>query len=125
MLKKPLFFKTFAFALLLSFAVSLLPVAVFAEAEALSATSVKVFNAKEGQSAYLPSLSVISPDRVAQDHNQIIMVAQNTTAQPAAAASGKVENRNCCGDFWDIHFGGYRWAWWALAGAGLIAIHAN
>lgn len=26
--------------------------------------------------------------------------------------------------FWDVHFGGYRWAWWALAGGVLIAIHA-
>ncbi len=28
-------------------------------------------------------------------------------------------------NFWYVHFGDYRWAWWALAGGVLIAIHAG
>lgn len=28
-------------------------------------------------------------------------------------------------EFVDVHFGGYRWVYWAVAGAILIAIHAN
>lgn len=118
------FFRTLACILLFSFTVSLMPTPVFAENDALSAGSVHAFNAIDGKAnlSYQPDLS---SDYDARDQNEIIVVAQNTAEQPAASSTEKVKNRNCCGDFWDIHFGGYRWVWWALAGAGLIAIHAN
>jgi len=55
----------------------------------------------------------------------ILIAAQDKTDQQAASSAQKSSDHDCCGGFWEIHFGGYRWAWWALAAAGLIAIHAN
>jgi hypothetical protein len=44
--------------------------------------------------------------------------------EPARPAEARSEARSKGGcNFWDIHFGGYRWLWWAGAAAVLIAIH--
>ncbi|UFS70006.1 hypothetical protein LPW11_19260 [Geomonas sp. RF6] len=57
-----------------------------------------------------------------------VMVAVNDVADRAAtdtAGQKETKSRPSCtfGEFFDIHFGGYRWLWWAGAAAALVAIH--
>jgi hypothetical protein len=36
----------------------------------------------------------------------------------------KTQKGHSWDNFWEVHFGGYRWMWWVLAGGILIGIHA-
>jgi hypothetical protein len=72
----------------------------------------------------LTKLSELAPKYDGGKQEVTIIAAQDKTEQQAASSAQKKSDHDCCGGFWEIHFGGYRWAWWALAGAGLIAIHA-
>ena len=59
-----------------------------------------------------------------------MLVAQAKTTDAASAPcvpcpEVKASKSHSWDNFWDVHFGGYRWAWWALAGGALIAIHAG
>lgn len=101
-----------------------MPVSVLAEADTPSVDTDHAFNARVGTPS-LASLSAYAPIHDAQKQKELIVVAHNTAEKPGPGAAEKVETKRCCGDFWDVHFGGYRWAWWALAGVGLVAIHAN
>lgn len=73
----------------------------------------------------LSYLSELAPKNDGEKQKGITIATQNKTDQQAADSAQKSSGHDCCGGFWESHFGGYRWAWWALAGAGLTAIHAN
>ncbi|MBJ6723903.1 hypothetical protein [Geomesophilobacter sediminis] len=53
-----------------------------------------------------------------------IQLAQNDTTAPAREQ--ETRDRSCGGfrNWVDIHLGGYRWIYWAVAAGALIAIHA-
>lgn len=124
MQKKFSFFRTLACVLLLSFSATLLPLSTLAETSATSAPSINTSAAAAGKVnlAYLSELAAIS---AGEKQEQIVLASQDQTDTSAASSAQKGTDRDCCGGFWEIHFGGYRWAWWALAGTALIAIHAG
>ena len=128
MQKKLSLFKALACVLLLAFSVTLIPLPVSAADDVSAATpTLQVHDTSAGVNNLYPHTALASRyDSPSQPGN--ILVAQNTASgagQKADAPAEAKADQSCCGDFWDVHFGGYRWAWWALAGAGLIAIHAN
>jgi hypothetical protein len=123
MQKKLSFFRIYACVLLLSFSATLLPVAALAETSPLSAQII-TSSAVEVK-ADLSYLSAPAARNVSEKQEAIVIAALDSTDRQSAGSVQQRANSDCCGGFWEIHFGGYRWAWWALAGAGLIAIHSN
>jgi hypothetical protein len=108
-----------ACVLLLSLVTTLMPASAFAEAVPAVSSAV---SAEEGNGGTVDLYALSTMDeRLSQQH--IVVAAQDRTESPVPSV--QKGDRDCCGNFWDVHFGGYRWVWWALAGAGLIAIHAN
>jgi hypothetical protein len=124
MQKKFSFFRTFACVLLLSFSATLLPVPALAESCPAAAPAVNASEATAGK-ADLSYLSEPAPKHAGEPQERILLASQEKTAPPAAGSTPRSSSHDCCGGFWEIHFGGYRWAWWALAGTALIAIHAG
>lgn len=124
MQKKFSFFRTFACVLLLSFSATLLPVPALAETSPVSAASDNDSVATTDK-VDLSYLSDLAPKNAGEQPERILLASQDKTAPPAAGSAQKNSSHDCCGGFWEIHFGGYRWAWWALAGTALIAIHAG
>lgn len=124
MQKKFSFFRIYACVLLLSFSATLIPVSALAATSPLAAQLTSSSAVEEGKAgpSYLPELA---SSNVTEKQEAIVIAALDTTDRQAAGSVQKSEKSDCCGGFWEIHFGGYRWAWWALAGAGLIAIHSN
>lgn len=62
------------------------------------------------------------------DSSRAVQLAAADSPQPMAsdkAPEPRSESRSShsWGNFVDVHFGGYRWVWWAGAAAVLIAIH--
>lgn len=124
MQKKSALMRTFACVLMLSFLSTLISIPALAEIRSLSDEQVQISGAAGGKVdlSYMPELA----PKYAEEHQEgIVIAAQDKTDQPVVSSAKKSADQNCCGGFWEIHFGGYRWVWWALAGAGLIAIHAN
>ena len=124
MRKKFSFFRTFACVLLLSFSAALLPVPTLAETSPTLDHSVNTSVAPAGK-VDLSYPSDLAPQNAGAQPEKILLASQDKTAPPAAGSASKSSSHDCCGGFWEIHFGGYRWAWWALAGTALIAIHAG
>lgn len=124
MQKKFSFFRTFACVLLLSFSATLLPVPTLAETSPASASSANTSVAPAGK-IDLSYPSDLAPPNAGAQPEKILLASQDKTDPPAAGSAQKSSSHDCCGGFWEIHFGGYRWAWWALAGTALIAIHAG
>ncbi|PKN13777.1 MAG: hypothetical protein CVU69_00985 [Deltaproteobacteria bacterium HGW-Deltaproteobacteria-4] len=124
MQKKFSFFRIYACVLLLSFSATLIPVAALAETSPLSAQRTSSATVEEGKAdlSYLPELA---SQNGSEKQEVIVIAALDATDRQAVGSVQQRENSDCCGGFWEIHFGGYRWAWWALAGAGLIAIHSD
>ncbi len=124
MQKKFSFFRIYACVLLLSFSATLIPVSALAETSPLSPQLSSSSAVEEGKPdlSYLPELA---SKNGSGKQEVIVIAALDRTDRQAAGSVQQRENSDCCGGFWEIHFGGYRWAWWALAGAGLIAIHSN
>lgn len=122
--KKFSFFRTFTWVLLLSFLATLLPVPALAKISPASASSV---NASGGvrSTVDLSYQTELAPNNTGAQQEKILLASQDKTDPQAADSASKKTESDCCGGFWEIHFGGYRWAWWALAGTALIAIHAG
>lgn len=64
------------------------------------------------------------------ERSAAVLLAAAETSQAMAmenAPEQKRESRrsHSWDNFLDVHFGGYRWIWWAGAAAILVAIHAN
>ena len=127
MQKKFSLFKALALVLLLSFSVSLAPIPALAADGSTATGPSQVHDASADMNNFYPLTSLASRYDSKQQAGNVLVAHNTTTAadQNTANPAETMENQSCCGDFWDVHFGGYRWAWWALAGAGLIAIHAN
>jgi hypothetical protein len=124
MQKKFSFFRTFACVLLLSFSTTLIPVAVLAETAPASAPAVNT-SVATADKVDLSYLSEPAPNHAGEKQERILLASQDKTDMQAAGSAQKSSCHDCYGGFWEIHFGGYRWAWWALAGTALIAIHAG
>lgn len=117
-------FRTFAGLVLLCFSLTLLPAGVLAEPGSGAGDAAEPRVAGHNLDGFLPSAGLTA--QYAPAHaDDVMVVAHATGAKHDNAAAEETKQESCCGDFWDVHFGGYRWAWWALAGAGLIAIHAD
>jgi hypothetical protein len=110
--------------LLLSFSATLLPVPALAETGPASAPSVNTSEVT-GSKVDLSYLSELAPKNTGEQQERILLASQDKPDPQAAGSAPKSSSHDCCGGFWEIHFGGYRWAWWALAGTALIAIHAG
>jgi len=124
MLKKSSLFRAFACLVLLSFSLTLMPAAALAAPGSQSAGPAAESAAGPNLTG-LTSSPVLSAQYDMSSEDDIMVVAHATGDGHTSKGAEEVRQKSCCGDFWDVHFGGYRWAWWALAGAGLIAIHAN
>ena len=124
MQKKFSFFRTFACVLLLSFSATLIPVPALAETGPASARSVNT-SELAGSKVDLSYPTELAPNNAGEKQERILLASQDKTETQIAGSAQKSANHDCCGGFWEIHFGGYRWAWWALAGTALIAIHAG
>jgi hypothetical protein len=124
MQKKFSFFRTFACVLLLTFSATLLPIPALAETSPASAPSVNTSGttADKADLSYLPDLAA---QNAGENQERILLASQDKTDPQAAGSARKRVSHDDCGGLWQIHFGGYRWAWWALAGGALIAIHAG
>jgi hypothetical protein len=116
--------RTIACVLLFSFSASLIPASALAETSYPAAQTVNTAGTMDSKVdlSYQPELA---PKTDGEKREEIIIAAQNKTDQQAVSSAQESSKHDCCGGFWEIHFGGYRWVWWALAGAGLIAIHAS
>ncbi len=117
--RKSPFRRTLASFILFLFAVTAMPTAALAQ----NATGPQEI----AGTADLYKVSAAAAEYEQANQIQTVAAAQPDTGtdQQAAGSMQKGNSGDCCGGFWEVHFGGYRWAWWALAGAGLIAIHAN
>jgi hypothetical protein len=124
MQKKFSFFRTFACVLLLSFSATLIPVPTLAEISPASAPAVNTSEVA-GSKVDLSYQTEAAPQNAKEQQEKIVLASRDKTDPQAASSTQKSVNHNGCGGFWEIHFGGYRWAWWALAGTALIAIHAG
>ena len=124
MQKRFTFFRAFACVLLLSFSATLLPVPALAEISPASTPSVNA-SGVAGSKVDLTYQTEPAPQNAGEQQGKILLASQEKTASQAASSASKKTESDCCGGFWEIHFGGYRWAWWALAGTALIAIHAG
>lgn len=113
-----------ACVLLFSFSATLIPIPALAETSSPSGQAVSTTGAAGGK-VDLSYPSELASKYDGEKQEGILIAAREKTDQQAASSAQKNSDHDCCGGFWEIHFGGYRWAWWALAGAGLIAIHAN
>ena len=58
---------------------------------------------------------------------RIVVAANDLKGDPAAEQqrARKTHSGLTFGEFVEVHFGEYRWIYWAVAGAILVAIHAN
>lgn len=117
-------FRTLAGLVLLCFSLTLLPAGALAEPGSGPGDASGSLAAGQTLEGFMPSADLTTRYTPAAE-GDIMVVAHATGASQSKEATEGVKQESCCGDFWDVHFGGYRWAWWALAGAGLIAIHAN
>ena len=124
MLRTSSMFKTFACLVLLAFSLTLMPAAALAGPGSQPAGPVVDSAAGPKLTGLAPS-PVLAAQYAPASEEDIMVVAHAAGDGHTAKGAEDVKQQSCCGDFWDVHFGGYRWAWWALAGAGLIAIHAN
>lgn len=124
MSRKSFGFRPFACLVLLSFLLTLLPASVLANPASEPEGSTNTTATGQHLAGLAPS-SMLAAQYVPSAEGDILVVAHAAGGSHENPAAEKVKQESCCGDFWDVHFGGYRWAWWALAGAGLIAIHAN
>ncbi len=59
--------------------------------------------------------------------SEVILMAAADTSQGAATEQKKAEKHSSFHweNFAEVHFGDYRWVWWAGAAVALIAIHAG
>jgi hypothetical protein len=124
MQKKISFFRTFACVLLFSFSATLLPIPALAETNPASAQPVNTSAATSGK-VDLSYQTELAPPNAGGKQEKILLASQEKTETQNAGFTQKSSCHDCYGGFWEIHFGGYRWAWWALAGTALIAIHAD
>lgn len=124
MQKKFSFYRTFACVLLLFFSATLLPVPALAAISPVSDSSVKTSEATASK-VDLSYQTELAQKNEGEQPKKILLASQDKTDAQAAGSTPKSSSHDCCGGFWEIHFGGYRWAWWALAGTALIAIHAG
>ena len=122
--KKFAFFRMFACVLLLSFSATLLPVPALAETAPASAHAVNT-SVAPADKVDLSYPSELAPKNAGEQQKSLLLASQEKNETQAAGSAPKSSSHDCCGGFWEIHFGGYRWAWWALAGTALIAIHAG
>jgi len=92
-----------------------LPATVLAEGTPLQVTAA-------GQAAVETQL-LSAPVQPTPD---LFKVAVADNAPPDLKAEpAKAESRSACShDFWEIHFGGYRWVWWAAAVGAIVGLHA-
>lgn len=58
---------------------------------------------------------------------RVMVAANDLQGDPAAEAprARKTHSGLTFSEFVEVHFGEYRWIYWAIAGAALVAIHAN
>ena len=117
-------FRTLAGLVLLCFSLTLLPTGVLAQSGSGAGDSAEPRVAGQNLDGFIPSAGLTTQYAPARE-DDVMVVAHATGTKHGNAAPEETKQESCCGDFWDVHFGGYRWAWWALAGAGLIAIHAD
>ena len=124
MQKKFTFFRSFTCVLLLSFSATLLPVPVLAEISPASTPSLNA-SGGAGSKVDLSYQMEPAPQNAGVQQEKILLASQDKTDGQIVGSTQKSSCHDCYGGFWEIHFGGYRWAWWALAGTALIAIHAG
>lgn len=117
-----MFRKLIVLVCLLSFS----PVAAGAQ-ELVQLANAQPVNA---QLAVEPSAEAAPPRELnlmpTQDRSEKIMVASNhLSGEKAAEAESPRRSHDgmTFKDFVDVHFGGYRWIYWAVAVAGIVAIH--
>ena len=72
-----------------------------------------------------PSPVNLMPTEEAQ--TRVLLAANDLQGNPAAEEqrARKTHSGLTFSEFVDVHFGEYRWIYWAVAGAILVAIHAN
>ena len=69
--------------------------------------------------------TVLSANTVDTNPNvQSAPISDNNKENINVKDEAKTQKSHSWDTFWDVHFGGYRWVWWALAGGALVAIHA-
>lgn len=103
--------------------VSLCPAAAGAQDLALLANSQPALE-RPAEQAQLSELKLMP----SVDRNATIVVAANDVqSNPITEAERprKTHDGLSFREFVDVHFGGYRWIWWAGAAVALVAIHAN
>ena len=64
------------------------------------------------------------------ERSAVLLMASAETSQAMAMESAPEQKResrssHSWDNFVDVHFGGYRWVWWAGAAVALIAIHVT
>lgn len=107
--------------------VSFAPAAVSAQGVvSVAAPSAAAVSAAEKA---LPSGGALNLSLPAERSAALLLAAAETSPAPAMekAPEQKQESRSSHSwdNFVDVHFGGYRWVWWAGAAAILVAIHAG
>lgn len=76
------------------------------------------------QSAVASPLEVnLMPSQATE--SRMLVAANDLQAPPAEERPRKTHSGLTFSEFVDVHFGDYRWVYWAIAGGILIAIHAN
>ena len=72
-----------------------------------------------------PTEVVVSKDTLEPKQTaQLTPITETDKEVIHAKEEAKTQKGHSWDNFWEVHFGGYRWVWWALAGGALIAIHA-
>lgn len=71
-----------------------------------------------------PANQPVLERKVLAEENRAFAVADAAKAGERQTVTEERQARKHSWDnFLEVHFGGYRWLWWAGAAAGLIAIH--
>lgn len=113
----PMFHRFILLALLVTF----VPAAVGAQEIAVPANA-----APPQQQSAAPS---IPPNLMPAEPKEAAIVLAANDLQGGGAAEEQRPRKTHSGltfqEFVEVHFGEYRWIYWAVAGAALIAIHAN
>ena len=107
--------------------VSFTPAAVTAqELSAVAAPPVSAGSATERSAQPSRDLNL---SLSAETTTAILLAAAETQQGTAMAAAPEQKcvsrSSHSWDNFFEVHFGGYRWAWWAGAAAILVAIHAG
>jgi len=106
--------------------ISFIPAAVSAQGLTTAAPQMPAIGSATEKSTQLPVQDVNLA--LPAERSEAVLVAAAETSQGTAMGSAparKSESRSSHSwdNFVDVHFGDYRWVWWAAAAAILVGIH--